>query len=310
MKNQPVFLCAATRSGSTMLHLMMDFHPSLKNPGEFDFLFDRVSESGEFPTVQAYKNWLSTNRIFHSKNLKISTSDDYKSVISAFIEQLAEPDKQLTFNVHRRFGVIPFVFHEAKYIHLIRDPRDVARSSIGMGWAGNVYYGVDNWVNVENAWLKLKPQLKKEQYIELKYEDLIADTENVLTTICEFCGLKYDEAMLAYNEDSHYEKPDPNLTYQWKRKLSQKDIQLVESKTREQIKALGYELSEFPEYEASFFDKLSLLLNNKLYRLKFNINRYGLGLFLSLKLTSALKMQKQWQKYRLLCNEIDKQHLR
>ena len=41
-----------------------------------------------------------------------------------------------------------------------------------------------------------------EHYLELRYEDLIADPEAALRQVCEFSGLAFDPAMLAYHEDA------------------------------------------------------------------------------------------------------------
>ncbi|KJV06249.1 sulfotransferase [Methylocucumis oryzae] len=49
--HQLIFICGALRSGSTMLRLMLDHHPNIVNPGEFDFLFDYMYEDGSFPST-------------------------------------------------------------------------------------------------------------------------------------------------------------------------------------------------------------------------------------------------------------------
>ena len=48
-----------------------------------------------------------------------------------------------------------------RYIHLLRDPRDVALSTILMGLAGNTYLGVDLWVETEKSWDQLASKLQR-----------------------------------------------------------------------------------------------------------------------------------------------------
>ncbi|MGH2986839.1 MAG: sulfotransferase, partial [Solirubrobacterales bacterium] len=38
------------------------------------------------------------------------------------------------------------------------------------------------------------------RYLELRYEDLVADPEPGLRAVCELCRLDYDEAMVSYHE--------------------------------------------------------------------------------------------------------------
>ena len=33
-----VFVCGALRSGTSMAHLMLNAHPEISNPGQFDFI--------------------------------------------------------------------------------------------------------------------------------------------------------------------------------------------------------------------------------------------------------------------------------
>ncbi|MEJ1487439.1 MAG: sulfotransferase [Candidatus Sedimenticola sp. (ex Thyasira tokunagai)] len=132
----PVFIVGPVRSGSTFLRLMLDFHPDINNPGECDFLFDMVSDSGKYPGLNAYKNWLSTNMVFQAKVLKVDSNVEFRDLIHSFVSQLESENDVLTMNVHRHFHRIPHLFPDARYIHLLRDPRDVARSCIGMEWDG------------------------------------------------------------------------------------------------------------------------------------------------------------------------------
>jgi len=270
-----IFVCGALRSGSSLTHLMLDHHPNIKNPGEFDFLFDQISDDGVFPEIDRYHDWLSSHRIFQSKSLLIDKSLTYRELINSFIKQLSVDGSVLALNIHRGFYRIPFIFPDAKYIHLIRDPRDVSRSSIGMGWAGNVYYGVDHWVATENDWIFLQEKMPSEQVLQIKFEDLITSPEKVLSGVCKFVGLAYSERMMDYTLKSTYSKPDASLVNQWKRKLSVREIQYVELKASHLMSTLGYELSGEALISISLVEKIKLKIFNKLFKLRFSIRRYG-----------------------------------
>ena len=289
MINNTVFVCGALRSGSSLMHLMLDHHPSIKNPGEFDFLFDQLGYDGDFPSLDTYYQWLAMHRIFLSKNLTIDKSLAYDGLIKSFIEQLSQPKIILALNIHRHFDHIPYLFPEAKFVHLIRDPRDVARSSIGMGWAGNVYYGVDHWLDTELAWKRLQRKISPKQYFEISFEPLIISPEAVLKKLCYFLNVAYSNEMLNYAEDTTYSKPDPSLVTQWKTKLSIKEVQYVESKAHALMQDLGYKLSGESLISIGFIERLRLKLSNKVFRVEFEIKRYGFSLYVKERFSRFFK---------------------
>lgn len=306
----PVFICGALRSGSSLAHVILDHHPEIKNPGEFDFLFEQISADGTFPDIKKYWEWLSVHRIFQSKQLSIDYSLNYVELIHSFIYQLAQENCVLALNIHRHFDSISCLFPNAKFIHLIRDPRDVARSSIGMGWAGNVYYGVNHWVDTEKSWQRLQEKIASDQFLELRFEELILSPEIVLKGVCNFVGVSYSDSMLNFSNSSTYSEPDPSLVYQWKKKLSQKEIQYVELKAHELMETLNYASSEYPSVKLGTFEKIRLKVNDKLFKLKFSIKRYGLILDLSYRLSRLLKLDSMSKASRIKMNEIDKLYLK
>ncbi len=308
--NAPVFVVASVRSGSTMLKLMLDHHPDIVNPGECDFLFDQVGDTGEMPDLLDYQNSLRLNRIYQAKNLKLDISLSYPGVMASFIEQLDGDQKQLTMNVHRHFHRIPFVFPGARYIHLNRDPRDVARSCVSLGWAGHVYHGVDIWREAQYSWGRLKKNLETHQYLEIKYEELLDDVEAKLTEICSFLGLSYSKKMLSYPESTSYKLPDKKLCYQWKVKLGKSEIQLVEGKIGNEIVGDGYVLSEFEPVIPGLLGRFILKLKSRIKRSSYQIRKYGAKLHLLTIVANRLGLswlQVICQKQR---NEVDRLHLK
>ncbi len=308
--HSPIFIAGALRSGTTLLRLMLDAHPNLKNPGEFDFFFDMIGEDDSFPGYDDYTSFLSTNRVFQSKNLNVDGASDFEQLIQSFVNQLSDDNKLLTLNVHRHIDKIPLLFPESKIVHMIRDPRDVARSSIGMGWVGHVYYGVDHWLDTEQSWKKLCEKAPNVQVMELRYEDLIQNTQDTLTRLCEFIGTEYTDNLLNYHQNSTYELPDPSLTYQWKRKLSQREIELVEYKASSLISEYRYELLHDTPAPPSWFEQLYLAFLNKRHRWSTSIKRYGLMTFIGDKLYRYMGMKQAYRRCKLRMNEIDKNYTR
>ena len=197
--------------------------------------------------------------------------------------------------VHRHFDRLLHIWPDARFIHLVRDGRDVARSCIGMGWAGNVWTGVERWIEAEHLWTSLSKNLSSDQHIEVTYETLIAKPVETLTDLCNFIGVPYSPAMLSYPQTTPYSLPDPKLIGQWRRKLSEHEIQLVESRISDMLVERSYQLSELPQLQIPPNMEQRLRLQDWWARVRYRIQRYGITLFLSDYLSRRLKLNL-WQK--------------
>lgn len=212
--------------------------------------------------------------------------------------------------VHRHFDRLLKIWPNARFIHLIRDGRDVARSCIGMGWSGNVWTGVERWLEAESLWNELKPKISADQYTEVNYEDLITQPAEVLTEICQFIGLEYDKAMLNYDQDTTYSKPDPKLIQQWRKKLSEEEIRLVESRASDLLVSRGYELSGLPSLQLTASMRRNLKLQDWWFKVKFCVERFGLSLFLAEYISRKLNIKAWNKKVKLKTQEITKRYLK
>lgn len=312
MIEKPFFLVGAERSGTTLLRLMLDHHHSIGWVQEFEYSIDLVTDNGEFPSLDQYYEWLETHRIFQSMGFTIDKNLDYPLLINSFLEQkLNSCNKPIIgATVHRHFDRLLHIWSNSCFIHLIRDPRDVAKSCMGMGWAGNVWYGVDRWLEAEQLWNHLKNQISADRYIEINYENLITNPVTVLTTISEFIGVEYDPSMLTYAQNTTYGFPDPKLIQQWQTKLSEVEIQLIESKVADLLTNRGYELSGKPLIQPHSLQIKQLQIQNWWGKVIFRVERLGLSLFLADFISRKLGF-KSWQKQiKLTINDIEKKYLK
>ena len=281
------FICGALRSGTTLLSLMLDSHPRLSNPGEFDFLFEAPYDADGKPDVEAYRRRLKRDRIFRSAGVSIDETLDHHALVRSFAGQLAAPGKAQTITVHRNFGRIPEIFPDARFVHLLRDPRDVARSSIHMGWAGHVYFGVDHWIDSEQEFASLSRLVGPERILAVHYEMLVREPGAELARICAFLGEKFDPAMLDYAQSSTYEAPDPSLLEQWRRKLSPREVALVEARVGDLLYKAGYEASGFPEVQPSAIERFILRQISRAKRNHFELRRFGVAPYLARKASAV-----------------------
>lgn len=274
----PLFLVSSERSGSTLMRLMLDHHPGIAFASETDFVVERVSDAGERPPVTSYTDWVTTVRSF---DYEIDRSLGYDDLVNDFLrqKQRASGGKPLVgATVHRRFHRLRFLWPHARYIHLIRDPRDVARSVTQKGWAGNVYQAAEFWINAEGCWDALVPHLDSDQFVELHYEHLVTRPESELARVCAFIGVEFDPLMLEYQKTARqYPPPDPKLARRWTSKLAPGDVALVESRTGSLLERRGYQPSGVPPVRVGATRHALLLGDARVRRLRGRISRYGAG---------------------------------
>jgi hypothetical protein len=83
----------------------------------------------------------------------------------------------------------------ARFIHIMRDGRDVALSNERrFGW--NREASVQRWVLVVRKGREDGLKLGSSHYLELKYEDLTADPERSMKEVCDFIGISYHDELL------------------------------------------------------------------------------------------------------------------
>jgi len=305
----PIFLFGALRSGTTVFRLMLDAHPEISNPGEADFLFDYLQKN-------AKGNWvydtdrLGRDRIFRAKKLTLERGLDGLELLEDLLMQLQHrAPGRLVLTVHRHLGRLVQALPNSRLIHLLRDPRDVARSSIGMGWAGNVFYGVDHWISTETGWDIIRDRIAVSNWTELKYEDLFKDLDAHLKHICAFIGVPYSEKMLSYHEGTTYGPPDPKLTEQWRHKATERDVALVERKAGPLMQSRGYAVSG-PRLSLNPLERLFLFVSNKYGIWRFGVKRHGFSVFFMEKVTRWFGLERLNKGFRDTITRNNIQHLK
>ncbi len=218
------FIVANPGSGTTLLRMMLDAHSDLAIPPETHFIGDVIQrarairrEQDRKPTPEELTRVITSNRRwqdFHLDADALATRMDHdgtanaRRALRAFYGLYAEgqgksrwgdktPDYLLTMNRIER--ALP----EARFVHLVRDGRDVALSR--HRWrerAGAESRPIEAWANQWRRWIaEGRSQGEKvEHYLEIRYEDLVTDTEPTLRRVCEFAELDFQAQMLSYHE--------------------------------------------------------------------------------------------------------------
>lgn len=267
----------ALRSGSTLLRLMIEAHPSLHCNGEHDYLFEYVRfDQAQVKWVIDRSNLL-LDRVFISQELICPETSDAQAAVGDMIAQLRnKSDGKLVLMIHRNLTAATALLHNPLIVHLIRDPRDVAASSIGMGWSGNVYYGADHWINTEREWAIISPTFPSTSVFTLRFENLISDPLSYLNALCEFLEVDFSIQMLEYYKTTTYEPIDRSLASQWTSRRTNKEIALIELRVGELLEASGFERSDVDNIKLNILQKAALWIENKVYVWRVRVDRFGL----------------------------------
>jgi hypothetical protein len=214
------FVVGVGRSGTTLLRMMLDAHPHLAMPPETHFVPQFIQRSGRLrfnPRIAVRQLTTDENRRWNDFGLdaeelqaELEALDPFNTAdaLRAFYGLYAKRhDKDRwgdkTPDYVRKMKKIQNTLPEARFIHVIRDGRDAGLSHN----ARIAKRGKDPVKPREMArrWRKriIKSRIdadEVEHYIEVRYEDLITDTESVLRRVCEHVELDYDPVMLTYHE--------------------------------------------------------------------------------------------------------------
>jgi Sulfotransferase family len=211
------FVVGVGRSGTTLLRLMLDAHPQLAIGAETQFvgeLIDRAEAGAStaelVELVVESRTWADFGLEPEALRERAGSGGEIGAagVLRAFYGLCAEArgkprwgDK--TPGYVKRMRPIASTLPEARFVHLIRDGRDVALSRLarGMGAEKSIGEIAALWQRrIENA--RRQAKRLRGRYLELRYEDLVAAPEQPLRRVCELIELEYDAAMLSYHEDA------------------------------------------------------------------------------------------------------------
>jgi hypothetical protein len=210
------FIVGAARSGTTLLRLMLDAHPDLAIPPETHFIPKAVRRSKRswrprrafFEALTSSATWgdqkvesallkerLATIRPFN-------VSDALRAFYRLYAEKFGKTrwgDKTPPYVLQMQLieGLLP----EVRFVHITRDGRDVALSMRNMWWSPGSIEEIAQW------WiLRIKEARRQSEglrhYMEVRYEDVVVNTEQTLRKVSEFIDLPWNTSMLDYTKTS------------------------------------------------------------------------------------------------------------
>jgi hypothetical protein len=212
------FICGVPRSGTTLLRLMLDAHPEMAIPPETHFaprlirtLGDRTGDEARASAhelITEHPRWPDFGLDPAELRSRFAAADPFgaatalRCFFGLYADGAGKPrwgDKSPKYV--RRMRLLHQTLPEARFIHVIRDGRAVALSLAGVSWGPqSAAEAADRWVSDIERARKMARRLP--HYIEVRYEELVADPEPALRRACELCELSWDDAMLSFHEQA------------------------------------------------------------------------------------------------------------
>lgn len=277
MTISPVFIVGVGRSGTTLIRQMLNSHSQIAVPYESHFITDYMDRLDDYGDLGVRENLMQL--ITDICNEKILSSWDFsptpdevsrrlngkslRDVVDAFFSVYATHHGKVFWGdksdyLDRQHKILQ-LFPDAKIIHIVRDGRDVANSVMKMTWGPNNIKDAGNWWG---SYVRLGhcmgSMLGPNQYMTLRYEDLVINSEIELNRICEFIGVEFESTMLEFYKDSvkyipknllhqHYnadQPPKANRVFAWKSEMKKIDALIFQEEASEVLKSFEYDILE------------------------------------------------------------------
>jgi len=272
----PLFVLGVSRSGTTLLRVVLDRSPGIAIPDESFFIpvlarrhrgeVDRRRFLDDVSRLSTPAAWgLSSADVATRLRPGMQTGAAIAAIFEAQAAKEGKPrwgDKTPMYMRHLR--LLERLFPDAQYIHLIRDGRDAALSFLRMpeGTFTRTWAHPDSAADFACLWRtevaaarELGQRVGSSRYLEVRYEGLVARPEDAVRRICEFASLLYEPAMLDYtgavdvSEKPHQQRLLQPLTpgvRDWRTQMTAEDVRAFESIAGDLLGQLGYEFSEPP----------------------------------------------------------------
>ncbi|MGH3145923.1 MAG: sulfotransferase family protein [Rubrobacter sp.] len=283
-----LFIVGCARSGTTLLHRIVDAHPVVAITPEMHWVSEHLDANearGEPIVTPEVVSELADHK--RSSQFELDR-EDFEGLLApgetvpyqVFLCRLFElygrvREKPLVGNKTpayvRHLPKLHKSWPKARFVHIVRDGRDVCLSVMGWKKAGRIGGRYSTWeedpVSTIALWWERKVRAGHEAgaalgpglYHGMRYEDLIRDPERECRALCEFLDLPYDAAMVRFSEGkTRTDLPDTRRTPKkawlpvtsglrdWRTEMEVGDVERFEAVAGDLLEPFGYERA-FPE---------------------------------------------------------------
>lgn len=196
-----LFIVGSPRSGTTWLQKILGSHPSVVTAQESELFTSFIG-----PSIRHFDSQLNSPSGRGGTGLPCYlTTEQFEALMREFFYRVVSrvkdySDKKLFVEKTPSHALVIDVVHRvlpaARFIHIVRDPRDVAASMIaaskswGSNWAPkNIFSAARMWGHHVRSAEKKLGFVQERQKLTLRYEDLKAAIFDKTKEILDFVGL-------------------------------------------------------------------------------------------------------------------------
>jgi tetratricopeptide (TPR) repeat protein len=200
-------LCGHPRSGTTLLEQVLDSHPDFVSAEE-TMIFLREGFAPLLRGLPAGAMMLDTLESASPGALR-QARQNYMECMAKFMGHPPGARMLIDKNPALTGLILGFVrvFPEAKLLVALRDPRDVCLSCfmqpLPLGQVSSIFLTmegtVQEYASVMALWRAAAPCLG-DCFLEIRYEDMVADLEGVARRALAFLGAAWDERVLRFDQ--------------------------------------------------------------------------------------------------------------
>ena len=198
----PIFVLGMPRSGTTLTEQIIASHPDVYGAGELSDLMEIV----QLPVAGQVGQPYPENLIQLNKKQLTNFAQEYISRVSRRAPKAKHITDKMPAN-YMAMGLIPLMLPNAKTIHVKRNPVDTCLSCFTRLFNRHQDATYDlaelgrHYVNYERLMQHWRQVLPADSFIEVQYEDIVADMEGQARRLVDYCGLDWNDACLEFHKN-------------------------------------------------------------------------------------------------------------
>jgi tetratricopeptide (TPR) repeat protein len=206
---RPVFILGMPRSGTSLIEQILASHPAVYGAGELETLrlIAKGSSGSEWSEGEPYPECLDGLSLARANRLAAQYLREVESLAADANhgDAVHITDKQpLNFLI---LDLVEILFPGCHVIHCIRNPLDTCLSNFITNFEGGNEFKFDlaHLGQYHRDYRRLMEHWKKVlsvPMLDVRYEDVVLDTEGQVRRLLEFLGLPWDERCMKYYQNT------------------------------------------------------------------------------------------------------------
>jgi hypothetical protein len=260
-----LFVCGFPSGGTDLTKTILNVHPDIYVNGEMPFLknlvqagYNKFTRFTNIADINYLQNILKNTDPW--KNIENIDYDFTSDIAKKKVLSLEEVIRVFFSNLERKvwgnktpqntesIESLLKLFKKPYFIIVTRDIRDVCMSWHNK-WGKDMIWCSAKWAERMKKGYDITQNIASKQYLFIKYEDILSNTEGICRKICQFLELPFSERMLEHHKYT-VRKIDGKINYgqiiiadnkrKWEGQLPNKTIERIEEIAFQTMKNLGY----------------------------------------------------------------------